>query len=427
MIAALTLFAILNPPGLSGEQLKIRRALAEAETEWGLLPSGPSKEEVAEIVKEIEAVDVTTEAAKGTLARALLILRQELDPQAPPNFDGMSDFLGESDDALTPGATSTKELADLNQALREVYRGDALTPEDRRRIEKTLTANDARWPLDIAASRLNRRVGSSNSAERMAGVGIAGFVALALGVLALGLIFVKPKPLGIPVKGSPAEGDRFGIRFLLFIAVMLGVGIVVASFPAANVEMSQAVMLFVTQAVMIPAVLFIAWLPLGGRSYSPSQLGLRSENFGKDCLYGIIAFFANLPAVLALALFGLIFLRWIPSGGHPIQSEMGDIGQLPLLILAVGPLTAFVEEVGFRGMLFQGLALRYKIWPAILLSGFGFAMIHPQGGALWPALAWIGGMAAYLTYQRASLIPSIVMHALHNSALILFYVFASGS
>jgi membrane protease YdiL (CAAX protease family) len=50
-------------------------------------------------------------------------------------------------------------------------------------------------------------------------------------------------------------------------------------------------------------------------------------------------------------------------------------------------------------------------------------MIHPQGGALWPVLAWIGGMAAYLTYRRQSLIPAIVMHACHNTTIILFSVY----
>jgi membrane protease YdiL (CAAX protease family) len=69
------------------------------------------------------------------------------------------------------------------------------------------------------------------------------------------------------------------------------------------------------------------------------------------------------------------------------------------------------------------MALRFRPWPAIILSSLAFAMIHPQGGALWPVLAWIGGMAAYLTYRRQSLIPAIVMHACHNTTIILISVY----
>ena len=83
-------------------------------------------------------------------------------------------------------------------------------------------------------------------------------------------------------------------------------------------------------------------------------------------------------------------------------------------------------EIAFRGLLFQGLALRFRVWPAIFISAMGFAMIHPQGGMLWPSLAWVGGMAAYLTYRQSSLIPAIVMHALHNTTLILLSRLYSG-
>jgi membrane protease YdiL (CAAX protease family) len=426
LMAVMALVAILNPPGISGEQLKIHRALSEAEAEWGLLPSSPGKEKVSEIIDDLESLQLESDSAKGTLARALLVLKQERDPTTEPDFSGMSDFVGNSKDALTPGIEMTKDMAELNESLRELYRGETLTLADRERIVDSLSSNEARWPLDIAAARAREPSSSDTQATRMAVVGIAGFIALAIGIAVLGLITVKPKPLGIPVSGSAAEGDRLGLRFLLFIATLLGIGVVLAGFQIAKVEMSQTLQLLLMQVAMIAAVLLIAWLPIGGRSYSPAAIGLRTDHFGKDCLYGIAAFFANLPAVAALAIFGLVFLRWIPSGGHPIQSELMDPSQVPLHILTVGPLTAFVEEVAFRGMLFQGLALRFRIWPAILLSSLGFAMIHPQGGALWLALAWIGGMAAYLTYQRKSLIPAIVMHACHNSVLILLYVYTIG-
>lgn len=429
LLAVGALIAIVNPPGLSGDQLKIHRALADAEAEWGLLPSGPDKSKASEIIAKLESLEIADIAAKGTLARALLILKQRQNPASEPNFDGLTDLKGKSKDALTPGAETTKDIAEINAALSEVYSGASLTPEDGERVVDTLTANEPRWPMDLAIARVRASPpvgGNDDDATRKAILGIVGLVAVALGVLALALIAIKPRPLGLPVSGSKADGDRLGLRFLLFLASMLGVGVFLATLQIAKVPIGQGMMLLLASVVLIATILLILWLPIGGKSYSLKDIGIRSEHLGQDCLYGIIAFFANLPAVIALALFGLFFLRWIPSGGHPIQSEMLDLRQLPLLVLAAGPLTAFVEEISFRGMLFQGLALRFKVWPAIIMSSLGFSMIHPQGGALWLSLAWIGGMGAYLTYQRKSLIPAMVMHACHNSVLIVLYAFTVG-
>jgi membrane protease YdiL (CAAX protease family) len=55
----------------------------------------------------------------------------------------------------------------------------------------------------------------------------------------------------------------------------------------------------------------------------------------------------------------------------------------------------------------------------VFFSSLLFAMVHPTGVPAWPALAAIGAMAALLTFQTRSLVPSIVMHAVHNGTLLL--------
>lgn len=429
LMAIGSLLVIVSPPGISGDQLKIHRALADAETDLGLTVVEPGSEKLKEVIAGLDSLKIEDPAAKGTLARALLILRQTDNSQQTADFTGLNDTVGSSDDALTPGADSAEVIGKINDALRKLYASAPPTREEAAKIADLLAQNDARWPMDLAVARARSLAGGEKPKQdvgRAAMVGVIGFAALAIGVACLALIFVKPKPLGQPVQGSKADGDWLGMRFLIYLGAMLGVGTLAAMLGMDGETIDTTTILLLTDLGMIAAVYLIVRLPLGGRSYTLKDIGLRSENVWQDVLYGLIAFFANLPAVLALAAFGMLFLRWIPSGGHPIQGDLLDTSKLPLLILAAGPLTAFVEEVGFRGLLFQGLALRLRLWPAIILAGFGFAMIHPQGGALWPALAWIGGMAAYLTHQRKSLIPSIVMHACHNTALILFFVVATG-
>ncbi|MDQ2987330.1 MAG: CPBP family intramembrane metalloprotease [Armatimonadota bacterium] len=423
------LWAIVSPPGIVGEQKKIHNALSNAESDWGLLPAGPSAESKREIISRLESVDLQTDTARGTMARAVLVLKQSADPNRVPSFRGLSDYLGDSHDALTPKAESAKDIAETNDALRELYTAETLSPPDAERLAKQLSDNGARWPMDLAAMRAAELSGESSQLSEREGVVVTAFlVLLSLGVVCLAAIAFKPKPLGIPVHGTRGTGDALGLRFLLFLGSFLFAGVVIATFAMLGTGViDDGYTLLLTEVVLIAVVLVLLKLPIGGRSFSLRDIGLRSENFGKDCLYGFMGYLANIPVVVLLAAFGMFFLRWIPSGGHPIESELLDLNNLPLLILTAGPLTAILEELTFRGMLFQGLALRLRVWSAITLSSLAFAMIHPQGGALWLALAWVGGMAAYLTYQRKSLVPAIVMHTCHNTTLILLAAYASGA
>jgi membrane protease YdiL (CAAX protease family) len=279
--------------------------------------------------------------------------------------------------------------------------------------------------MDLAASHAHRLASGEDSQDtRYIVLGLVGIVFLAIGVAALVLIIIKRPPMGLPIKGSSGIGDGLGLRFLLFFVVFLLAQTMAAGLIVTKL-VDQTAALLIVQVLTIAAAVAIARLPIGGRGFTFRDLGVRYDQFGRDCLYGALAFFANLPAVVVLVIVGQTLLQWIPTGGHPIQSEVLS-GNLWLLILTIGPVTAVLEEVTFRGMLFQGLAQRMRLWPAIILSSLAFAMIHPQGGALWLALGWIGGMAAYLTYLSKSLVPAIVMHALNNTFQILMLAYLTG-
>jgi membrane protease YdiL (CAAX protease family) len=421
------LFAIVNPPGIEGEQHQIHLALSRAQSEWGLLPSGPGKQQASKIIRELGATPVKSPAAKGTLGRALLILRQQTSPTATPDFANLNDEKGKSADALTPGAKSSKEIKVVNDTLRELYSARKLSTEQARELTERLGRFGARWPMDIAAMHALELTDTAQDVTGRKAVVVVVAGALFLGgIISLLLILVKPKPMGLPISGAPGLGDALGARFLLFLGTFIIAGAVAGGLVAAKIVTESAALLFI-EVLLIFCVLLILALPIGGKRITPGELGLRSNHLLADVGYGLLGFLANLPVIAGLAWFGIQFLRWIPSGGHPIENQLLEASNLPLLVLTAGPITAILEELTFRGLLFQGLAQRFRIWPAIILSSLGFAMVHPQGGALWLALAWVGGMAAYLTYQRKSLIPAMVMHACHNTALILLAAYAAGA
>jgi membrane protease YdiL (CAAX protease family) len=85
----------------------------------------------------------------------------------------------------------------------------------------------------------------------------------------------------------------------------------------------------------------------------------------------------------------------------------------PIVIVAA-PLG---EELFFRGFLYQGLRRRFSIWPAALLSGCLFGLVHLGGVAfllIVPSLAAVGVGLALVFERRKSLVASMAAHAAFN-------------
>ncbi len=80
----------------------------------------------------------------------------------------------------------------------------------------------------------------------------------------------------------------------------------------------------------------------------------------------------------------------------------------------------FIEEVLFRGVLFQALWQHTgRVWLSALVSGFLFAIVHPQFLSGLLHLALLGTVLAIVYAHTRSLLPCIILHALNNSAVVL--------
>jgi len=85
----------------------------------------------------------------------------------------------------------------------------------------------------------------------------------------------------------------------------------------------------------------------------------------------------------------------------------------PIVIVAA-PLG---EELFFRGFLYQGLRRRFSVWPAAILSGVFFGLVHLGGVAfllIVPSLAAVGVGLALVFERRQSLLASMAAHAAFN-------------
>ncbi|MBA3725756.1 MAG: CPBP family intramembrane metalloprotease [Armatimonadetes bacterium] len=433
LLAAAQLYAIGKTPGVTPDRQLLDTELAGLQTEWmssdPLADFPPVTKKFAEAAeKRLGRIPLKTQGAKGARARANLILEQATDPAGKPDFSGLSH---KADDFESPEARIdvSERRQKLNAALREVYAAKKLSEAQANRLKETIAGESGSpWPIVMALHRVDELSGQvASKADKL----IAAVIFMVLIALGIGAWFVYAVyrgrgnlPLGIPLQGAgPDVGDGLGLRMIIFFMLFAfapGVVAVLAppSWSAAWTDaFARVVLLFLLWAVMT--------VPMLGRVISFRDVGWRTQNLGKDILVGVWAFLANLPIVLALAYLGSVLLDWIPSGGHPVQMMIMQPGaQIPLL-LSASILTAMLEETAFRGLFFQGLQLRLRntFW-AVFLSSLAFAAIHPQGGALWPTLAWIGAMGAMVTRERKSLVPAIVMHTLHNGTLLALAIYA---
>lgn len=83
-----------------------------------------------------------------------------------------------------------------------------------------------------------------------------------------------------------------------------------------------------------------------------------------------------------------------------------------LFVVVSGPI---IEEIGFRGLLLDGLLkTQCRPWVAILISAVAFGLVH----GLWAPFVTatlFGLLAGWLYWRTGSIIPGIIIHIANNS------------
>lgn len=121
-----------------------------------------------------------------------------------------------------------------------------------------------------------------------------------------------------------------------------------------------------------------------------------------------------------------VIRRWIGLPAPPRQQILDTVASADagiwLLVVTVVVIAPVLEEVVFRGLLFQVLRRRLGVWPGILLSSLTFAIVHLELvdrplslGALLVLGAWLAGAF----HRTGSLVVPITAHALFNGVAIV--------
>jgi uncharacterized protein len=216
---------------------------------------------------------------------------------------------------------------------------------------------------------------------------------------------------------APENGGTWSPLTVLWgVLAVLGVTLFGAAIVgAADPDMDPETFGLIVQAVFAAALFAIPLLLISGRGAlfaSPTRLGLRRFDFAP----GIgRAFAAYGGFFLFLVVYGLIVQ---PDPQEIIEEieqerETAKLVALGILVVLAAPVS---EEIFFRGFLFGGLRGRMSFWPAAVISGLLFGLVHLPGGPLQvPPLVVFGVLLAWLYERTGSLGPPILMHAIQNS------------
>jgi ABC-2 type transport system permease protein/sodium transport system permease protein len=111
-----------------------------------------------------------------------------------------------------------------------------------------------------------------------------------------------------------------------------------------------------------------------------------------------------------------------------LQQELAMLSHarkdMPLLVLFSVVVPALVEELFFRGFLFGAVRRVCGGWTTIVGTALAFGLLHVvMGGALglnqFLPSTLMGLILGWVRHQSGSLIPGMILHAVHNGLLMV--------
>ncbi len=163
---------------------------------------------------------------------------------------------------------------------------------------------------------------------------------------------------------------------------------------------------------LIPVVLLGAWL------FNRPRHMLRAFLMKSSISWGLIAggfallyTWNTLVYTLVSPFAGSDPIRGVEAGGN------FGFGWMAYGVFASVIVAPVVEEVLFRGFLFQGLTNRFGVWIGVLGSAAVFALAHYYAVDGILTVAALGVVNALLYRLTGSLVSSIALHAMYNAVV----------
>jgi membrane protease YdiL (CAAX protease family) len=253
--------------------------------------------------------------------------------------------------------------------------------------------------------------------------GMLGFVLLIVGIVMLATGKLKRQG------ADHAPGQPRHPALLETVAIFL-VGLIGVSMLTAAIEQRFDFDATGLTIWLLPLVFF--WPRLRGMSGGDLRAALgwhRGKGVFIEALCGVMGHFAGLPLLAVGLVFVIVFASFgYEAAHHPMIDELFGAGWADIVLLYIlacvwAPL---VEESLFRGAFYHHLRRPIGAVLAAAVTGFLFAVIHPQGVVAVPVLMSLGFTFAMIREWRGSLIGPMAAHAFNNLVAVTLMLLLLG-
>jgi len=191
------------------------------------------------------------------------------------------------------------------------------------------------------------------------------------------------------------------------LLVLIDLTILILTVRSSRAALAQSALIVVLElAYLLPVILIFAWRRVNWKAIGFGRFDPKVLAIGCGLLVGayLIIILHNL----------LLFVLKVDTQGEEIVKVFNELNS-PVWFFIVGAVFApFVEEIFFRGFLFQGFRERYGWKVGMLLSSAIFGAAHLDLAALIPTFI-LGNVLAYLYHRSNSVWPGIFLHFLVNA------------
>jgi len=336
-------------------------------------------------------------------------------------------YLDESAKALKLMDTHGAQGAEVDLIMRRIVSGDGTASA----AEASVLEKEMGWfgKLLLAKQDPAIQAALAQSSMQLLGIMLLGFVLAGLAGLAglvLGVIALVMRSEGrLKFHLEPSENGRFYVQAFAFyfvgmILVPLLIHYLGFTAPAWNFVVIGGAMWLGLAWPLIRGVPFRTFL---------YEMGIhRGKGVFREIGAGLVGYMTMLPlmafGLLTTALLQNLFARASGEAAepitHPVHGMMdgADPMQIVVVLLLASVAAPIAEELMFRGALQRGLNTVMAGLTAVLLMGFIFAAVHPQGLFAIPALMCMGVGFGLIRAWRGSIIGSTIVHGVHNGLLV---------
>ncbi len=226
-----------------------------------------------------------------------------------------------------------------------------------------------------------------------------------------------------PIKWNIWDVAKVAILFLFFgYALVIIESFLVGIFPLMKNDNFR--MIVNSSILDTLAVIFILYFTVGQYRENMISLGISVKNFFKNVFYGIVGYVATVPIlVVVLLIIALIIhiTKYVPEK-QPIVDLFLKEDNAPFLIytsiftMIIGPI---IEELFFRGFMYNAFKKTIGIFWAMLFTSAVFAALHTNMVGFFPILV-LGLLLVYLYEKTGTIVSSVTVHIMHNLTMVFF-------